>query len=482
MKHMSLGFVIGVVLALLHLCLAVSSFLAMRQSHSSTAGLAFLPFFFLDAPLFLLPSSALRIFGMAAPLIQFGVLGSAMWFLIPWLIDKAVTRLFPNGNRAVRAIIIVATIPLLLFGFTRLSFFSVKLAIQRERPAELKSVLNQASSAFLTEKVVFQDSEPGYISGITRMNCRPGAGTELLLSLPRGIAFLNDNYREQHRLNLSEQRFHTIQPLAADDTHSCRFLAYKFQEGVHLFDLEGKEIWKIIRLDNRELPIAGVQFGDVDGDGRPEFAISRSYTQPIQLIDDGGKTRWKHPVLALGHLEIADVSGDGKAQVIYTNANNAGGTTDFTFLDANGAVAKKLTIRTKSFDFAMIRWPPRGSKLNILLTEDGKIKIIDLKGDTVKQLDAPGCRTFGGVNAVTVKFRKGEPEYLAVSKRLHPDLSVLYVYDADGKLVYQKTEVVQSTLASPLAAVPASEVGTEKLLVGSARDCKALVVEYSLTQ
>jgi len=59
------------------------------------------------------------------------------------------------------------------------------------------------------------------------------------------------------------------------------------------------------------------------------------------------------------------------------------------------------------------------------------------------------------MNAVTVKFKKGEPEYLAVKKSLHPDLSVLYVYDANGKLVYQKTQVIEGLLSPTLAAVPA---------------------------
>ena len=114
------------------------------------------------------------------------------------------------------------------------------------------------------------------------------------------------------------------------------------------------------------------------------------------------------------------------------------------------------------------------------LAEDAKIRIVDLKGNTVIELDAPGCRPFGEVKALTVKFKEDELEYLAVRKSLHPDLSVLYVYDYDGKLVYQKTEVIKRGRNLALSVVPMNEMGNEGLLVGSGRNHKPLILEYSL--
>jgi hypothetical protein len=481
MKQKSIGFKIGVVLAAVHLCLTVLAFFAYINSRSSTAGLVFIWFFSLDAPILLLPFSVFQIFGVAAPLIQFGVFGSALWFLIPWLIDMAFTCVFPNGKRLVGAIVIVGAIPFLLAGFSQLGFLSLKLMIRRERPAELKKVLNRASSDFLTEKVIFEDNAAGTVNSISRMNCRPGAGMELIVAMSGGIVFLNESYQEQSRLKFADRRFNTIEPLDMDGTHSCRFLAYRYGEGAHLFDLERKEIWNFTWPDSSGLHIDGVRFGDVDGDGKMEFAMFYRYTQGIHLVDGDGKTRWEHPVYSLGHLEIADIDGNGKARVIYTNSNNANGITDFTILDSEGTIASQQKIATESYEFAVIRWPNRAAKPNILLTEDGKIRIVDIKGETVMQLDAPGCRPFGDMEAVTVKFKKEEPEYLAVRKSLHPDLSVLYVYDANGKLVYQKTEVIEGLLYPTLATVPINETDTERLLVGaSAQNFRAQVLEYSL--
>lgn len=484
MKQKSIGFKVGIVLAGVHLCLSLLAFLAMIKSHSSTAGLVFIWFYFLDAPLLLLLPSSLKLFGVYAPLIQFGVFGSGMWFLIPWLIDLAVSRIFARVSGAIRVVVIIGAVPLILFGFFRVSFFSTKLLIQQERPEELKNILNRASSDFLTGKVIFEDYAPGGISSITQMSCRPLLGTELVLALPRDVVFLNESYQEQYRLNLSERKgFKSIEPLLMDGTHSCGFLSYMFQEGIHLFDLNGKEIWKSTQQDSNTGTYAGVQVGDLDGDGRPEFALYRTYRNGIDLVDGNGKTRWQHPIYALGHLAIADIYRDGKAVIIYSNSNNANGVTEFTFLNSEGNITNQMKVSTMSSEFAVIQWPSGGSEPHILLTEEGKLRIIDLEGNIISQLDAPGCRTYGDVRAVTVKFKKDEAEYLAVKKSLHPDISVLYVYDSNGKLVYQKTQVVEGLLAPTLATVPSRETGTEKLLVvEAARNFKAQVMEYSLTR
>ena len=201
------------------------------------------------------------------------------------------------------------------------------------------------------------------------------------------------------------------------------------------------------------------------------------------MLDGDGKARWHHPVLALGHVEIADSNGNGEADIIYSNSNNATGRTDFTTLDSTGNVSYTVHVNTKSYEFAMIKWPNTKAQSNILLTEQGKIRLIDRKGKTVLQLDAPGCRAYGEVKAITVRFNKDEPAYLAVKKTLHPDISVLYVYAANGNLVFQKTQVIEGVLTPTLAIVPDSHTGAENLLTGEyASKFKTQVLEYSLTR
>ena len=298
------------------------------------------------------------------------------------------------------------------------------------------------------------------------------------------MVFLNDNYEEQSRIVFSGRNFYsTVHPVHTDDAHACRFIAYRHFEHASLLNSDGEEIWKKTADDADGGPyIEGVQSGDIDGDGKPEFAVYYSYTKGIALVDENGNPVWTHPVYSLGHLEMTDVRGNGKDEIIYSNSNNANLLTVFKTLDADGTVVARLEISTASSEFAVIRWPDRERRPNILLTEENRIRIVDMNGNTVVHLDAPGCRTFGKVKAVTVKFHKDEPAYLAVRKILHPDLAVLFVYDTEGNLVFQTAQVRQIPLQPALAAMPANETGGERLLLGAARGYGTIVIEYSLAQ
>ena len=396
--------------------------------------------------------------------------------------DRLVTRVFPNGTRTVRWVTVIGTIPVFIVGFTRLGVLTTDLSIRQERPVELVRSLGSPSSDYLSERVVFDDGALGGVSSINRVNCRPNAGTETLVALHRGVVFLNDSYEEQTRIVFSGQYFQTVNPVHPDDARSCRFIVCKLFENAALLDSGGKEIWRVAGDTDAGQHIDGVECGDIDGDGKPEFAVYHRYQEGIALVDGSGKTMWKHPVGALGHLEMKDVRGNGKQEIIYCNSNNASGTTVFTILAADGAVVHRVEISTASYEFAVIRWPGKEGRPNLLLTEENRIRIVDMKGSAVVQLDAPGCRTFGKVKAVTVQFQKDEPACLAVRKSLHPDLAVLFVYDANCKLVFQKAEVRKGGMQPALAVVRVDETGVERLLVGAARGYGARVLEYSLAQ
>jgi hypothetical protein len=486
MARKTIGFKIGIVMFCVHLCMVVLAFVAYMNSQSSTAGLIFIWFFSLDAPihllLLLLPFSIFEL-SVISPLIIYGVFGSSLWFLIPWLMDRLVTRVFPNVTGTMRWITVIGTIPLFIVGFTFLGFLSTTLSIRQERPDELRDLLTSTTSGYLTQRVVFDDISLVGVSSINQGNCRTNAGSETLLACHRGVVFLNDNYEEQSRIVFSGRNFYTtVHPVHTDGAHACRFIAYRLFKHVSLLDSDGEEIWKIVGDEDAGRYIDGVQSGDIDGDGKPEFAIYHSYQDGIALMDEDGNPIWTHPVYSLGHLEMTDVRGNGKDEIIYSNSNNANRLTVFKTLDADGKVVDKLEISTASSEFTVIGWPGRERRPNILLTEENRIRIVDMKGSTVVHLDAPGCRTFGKVKAITVKLHKDEPACLAVRKILHPDLAVLFVYDTEGNLVFQTAQVRKIPLQPALAAVPADETGVERLLVGAARGYGSIVLEYSLAQ
>jgi hypothetical protein len=88
--------------------------------------------------------------------------------------------------------------------------------------------------------------------------------------------------------------------------------------------------------------------GDIDGDRKPEFAIYYRYGEGIHLLDSNGKIKWKHSVNAIGHLEIADVNEYGKAEIVYDNSNNADGHTEFDVLNGAGVIISRTKITTVS--------------------------------------------------------------------------------------------------------------------------------------
>jgi hypothetical protein len=397
MIRRTIGFKVGIVTFCIHLCLAVFAFITYTNSKSSTAGLVFIYFFFLDAPIHLLitllPFSVFD-FSVIMPLIIYGVLGSSLWFLIPWLMDRLVTRIFPNVTGTMRWTSVIGLIPLFMVGFIPLGSLTTTLSIQQERPDELRKLLGSTPSDYLTQRVVFGDISLGGVSSIIRGSYRPNTGPETVLAFHRGVVFLNDSYEVQNRIEFSDCYFQTVYPVHTADDYTSQFITYKLFEYVALLDYNGKEMWRTAGAADEGRHVDGVQSGDIDRDGKHEFAVYHRYRDGIMLIDESGKTLWKHPVYALGHLEMKDVRGNGKKEIFYSNSNNANLLTVFRTLDAEGAIVDELEISTASSEFVVIGWPVIKVRPNILLTEENEIRIVDMKGSTVVQLDAPGCRTF----------------------------------------------------------------------------------------
>lgn len=480
MPQKSVGFKIGLLTAALHFLLAVLAYVAMSSSKSSTAGLAFLPFVVLDAPLWFLQTLLPDAIGktvMGSPLISFGVLGSALWFAIPWLADRLVVRFLPKARRLVRWLVVLACLPLAFSAFRPLSIQTSMMSMRNERPEELQALLKKPAPGILAKRTVLENQDLRGICGIHPLD---GSG-ELLVAFHRGVLRLDRRQAEISRLEFSTNHFQAVVPVRAGDAFNDRFLAYRFFEYAAVLGPAGEELWRAGEKAEGGRPLAGAMSGDIDGDGQPEFALYWDYRDGIQLLDGTGRARWTHPVYSLGHVEMADVRGNGKKEILYSNSNNARSSTVFKTVNAFGTVVDELNLATCSSEFALVDWPERRARPNLLLTEENQIRIVDLDGNEVRRLEAPGCRSYGAVAAIPVKFRAAAPAYLAVRKNLHPDLAALYVYDADGKRVHQDVETRLGGGEMPaLAAGPGEMPGAERLLVGSGDVFHAALVEYSL--
>ena len=469
MTPKSVGFKLGLIVASLHLLLVLLTYAAVVHSTSSTAGLAYLPFMLLDAPIlflggFLPGGDAL----MSLPLIAFGGAGSFLWFAIPWLADLLVTRIFPNTRRWVRWLVALAALPALLFAFVPLSHLSVSRSIRNQRPAELKALLKHPAPGALAKRIVWETQGLDRICGI---HPDPAAGG-ILLACHRSVPRLDAQFAVQHRLDFPEY-YQSVAPVLVGAGFSGQYIVHRLFEHAALLDPEGRELWRAgEKLAPGEM-VEGVRAGDIDGDGRPEFAVFYRYGGGILLVDEQGQTRWTFSADSIDHLEMADVRGNGRQEILFHDRT-------FKILDAEGRVAAETDIATESSQFALVAWPAPAGRPNLVLTEENQIRIVDLDGHEIRRLEAPGCRGFGDLAAVPVRFRAGAPAFLAVRKDLHPDLAVLYVYDSEGRRVHQDVEVVLGSADPALAAVPAGATGTEHLLVGSGENNQVRLLEYSL--
>lgn len=470
MTPKSVGFKLGLIVASLHLLLVLLTNAAVASSTSSTAGLAFLPFMLLDAPLLLLgeilPGGA-RL--MSQPLVSFGLLGSLLWFAVPWLVDLLVARIFPNTRRWVRWLVAIAVLPALFFAFVPLAHLTVGLSIRNERPAELRALLKHPAPGTLARHAVWTAQDTGGICGI-----HPDPAGGALILLHRGIVRLDRDWTETSRVEFADAYYKTVEPVQTAGTFDGRFLAYRFFDHAALLGPEGGEIWRAGEKTGQDSPLAGAATGDIDGDGRPEFALYHTYQKGISLHDDSGRLRWTHDDNSIDHVVMADVRGNGRQEILMRAGR------DFLILDADGTSAAQLPIETDSSGFALVHWPEQSARPNLLLTEDNRIRIVDFDGNDLRELDAPGCRSYGDVAAVPVRFRAGEPPALAVRKNVHPDLAVLYVYTADNRLIHQSVEIRPGGGTPALAAVPAGDSGVERLLVGSGENNQVRLLEYSL--
>ena len=470
MTPKSVGFKLGLVTAILHLLLVLLAYAAVAHSTSSTAGLAFLPFLFLDAPILLLggflPGGDAM---MSQPLIVFGLAGSCLWFAIPWLTDRFVARIFPNTRRWVRWLAAIAVLPAAFFAFNPLSHLSVNRSLRAERPEEIQALLKNPPPGILAKRIVLEAKEWGGICGI---HPDPAAGG-ILVAFHRGVQRLDPQYNVLSTLPFTEY-YQSVQPVPAAGGLSDRFIVSELFDYAALLGPDGRELWRACGKPASDLGVEGVRAGDIDGDGRPEFAVFHSYTDGIELVDEAGQTRWKFPLSSLDHLEMADVRGNGKQEILFRDSPAI-----FKVLDAAGQVAAELPIAADSDSFVFVDWPAAQAKPGLLFTADNALRIVDLQGREIRRLPAPGCRSYGDFAATAVKFQADQPPGLAVRKMLHPDLAVLYVYDADGQLIQQDVEVVTGSGDAALAAVPGAAPGTERLLVGSQKDYQSRLLEYT---
>jgi hypothetical protein len=173
-----------------------------------------------------------------------------------------------------------------------------------------------------------------------------------------------------------------------------------------------------------------VASASLDGDGDLEFMAGYNGDGGVRLFDASGKRRWRQDDGNVWHVEIVDTNGDGKPEIVHSNA--AG---EVTVRDPNGNALTRVHTDGYFSRFSVVQWPPQ--KTSLLHTGDGVTRIIDFSGTVRVRLETPDTSFLGDACGAAARFDGREYLALAVSQS-NWDRTQLFVFDQANVLRYRE--------------------------------------------
>lgn len=281
-----------------------------------------------------------------------------------------------------------------------------------------------------------------------------------------------------------KDNFFEIRIVDVESDGVCEILGYDGMDGAALFNHQGSLLFSRGAHQEGRAAIKEVAAGDIDGDGKLEFVAAWGYEpwSGIEMFDRFGRSKWVHQEeFKPGQLEIVDVDGDGKPEIV---EENGGG---LKIRDAGGKVLRSASMPVRLNHLSLCPRDDGRSPAQHLVVDEGKLMLIDLDGKNFSTYEAPLSKiklekprtvTFPGMDepfvfeteeayrakGVWVKLKPDQNKYLAAVARFSGiDRSLFYVYDEQGKLVYH--EILPEDCNS-IAAIASEHEGSEAVLVG----------------
>jgi hypothetical protein len=198
--------------------------------------------------------------------------------------------------------------------------------------------------------------------------------------------------------------------------------------------------------------------GNLDGDGRTDLVVGMNGDGGLSRLGVRGRTRWEVPARNVWHVELHDLDGDGRDEILHTGCCSG-----IEVRDASGRRVRTVQLGVGATGFSVTGWPDQVPGIKLAYPLHERLWISDLDGKTLRSL--PLGVTAGPVPARLAGFfpEPGGPAGLAVLlDHRRVGRSVLNLYDPEGRLFYH--EVLPWSCAS--LTVDARDPEAEVLLLG----------------
>ncbi|MCI0596569.1 MAG: VCBS repeat-containing protein [candidate division Zixibacteria bacterium] len=297
----------------------------------------------------------------------------------------------------------------------------------------------------------------GTITSLRPSSSQTDAQPLLWIAGERGAAAVTDSGQPLIAVRF-ERAGGKVTPLDIEGDGNLEFLSRGGgQEEVRLYDRAGRQLWKYGL--GTEPAVRDAACGDLDGDGQSECAVAMKGDGGIHLLDKNGRVLWKRPEPNVWGVEILDLDGDGKEEILYSN-----GAGKLCVRDRAGGTFRELPGNNSISLFSLCPRPDADGGWAVLNNNNYTgIQLLDFKGNVIASIPAPakGYEAFG----TPVSFEADGPPYFAllVCNTTPRRDSRLFIYNPENEIIYEE-KFFPSQAA--LRAVRDARTGDEFLFVG----------------